>query len=516
MDDLDPRITDPEWRLSHLYKIVDKQGRLRVFKRNKAQAHFALVRALRNIILKARQLGFTTDACLEMLDTAIFRKNFNGVIIAHDLESLERIFNKIKVAWDHFDEDLRQAIGVSAIKQNTSEIQFNNGSRLSVSLSSRSDTVHWLHVSEFGKICAKYPLKAAEIITGALPSVPPDGRITIESTAEGEEGKFYEMFWEAFERGEPQNSLQYKAFFFPWVQDPNYTLEDSEPLPEEMRLYQKRYKLTDGQIHWYFEQKKVLKKLMPQEYPTTPEEAFLSSGRKVLDMDTIARHMENMKQKFADGTWPQPQTVGNWTYFLPFKKKHRYGMGVDVSEGIGLDSSTAVIIDFTPDIPVQVARFMSKEVSPEALPFELLIGARAYGNPLMSIERNNHGRATLAIMRDLYFNLYSEVRKDRLTDKDTNVLGFLTTNASKPRIVFNLKAALEDDEFETPDEILLREARKFDQTDLAVVKLDPETTRHFDVFMAACIAYELKDHVGGTGEVHVVEEPLRNPHSVMQ
>lgn len=56
---------------------------------------------------------------------------------------------------------------------------------MTVSNSGRSGTHNRVHVSEFAKLCAKYPAKADEIITGTIPSVPANGRMDIESTAEG-------------------------------------------------------------------------------------------------------------------------------------------------------------------------------------------------------------------------------------------------------------------------------------------------------------------------------------------
>jgi len=515
------KLADKNWRIYHLYTIVGLKGKEVVFTPNKHQAEVAANRTNRIIILKARQLGFTTYACIDMLDEAIFRplltgERVNAVIIAHEFEAMNRIFSKIKLAWDRFDKNLAAYLGIQVTKLNTTEIEFSNGSRISVSLSSRSDTVNMLHVSEFGKICAKYPIKAQEIVTGAFPSVPTNGQITIESTAEGEDGYFHSMFWEAWERGQPQNVKQYKAFFFSWTLEASYSLPKTEDLPVDLKKYQIMYGLSDEQMSWYFEESKTQKQLMKQEYPTTPDEAFLASGRKVFDHDVIKFAELELKDKRAKGEVAKPEVVGDWVYFVKYNPKHRYAMGVDVAEGIGLDSSAIVIMDFSTPKPTTVARYVNKFITPEVLPYEIVAGARAYGNPIVAVERNNHGRGVLAILRELYANIYSEVRKDRFTDKETEVLGFLSTSASRPRIVFNMRGAMEDRIIDILDERLLREARTFDHSDLPVVKLDPETSRHFDVLMAACICYEMKDHVGGIGGVRMVEEDMRNPHSIMQ
>ena len=70
---------------------------------------------------------------------------------------------------------------------NIRELSFSNGSRIAVGTSFRSGTLQFLHISEFGKICAKYPEKAREIVTGAIEALSIDGKLFIESTAEGNE-----------------------------------------------------------------------------------------------------------------------------------------------------------------------------------------------------------------------------------------------------------------------------------------------------------------------------------------
>jgi len=69
-------------------------------------------------------------------------------------------------------------------------------SSISVSVSGRSGTYHLVHISEFAKMCATYPKRAEEVERGTFPTVPFDGFIFIESTAEGMAGRFYEMFQE--------------------------------------------------------------------------------------------------------------------------------------------------------------------------------------------------------------------------------------------------------------------------------------------------------------------------------
>lgn len=480
---MDQRLMSKDWRMKNLYKIVDKQKRLVTFKRNEIQENLASGAWTRNIVLKSRQMGITTDACIDGLDDVLFHRNFNMVIIAHELEAVKKIFKKIKVAWDEFPKSLKAIIGFEASTDNKNELSFNNGSTIRVALSSRSDTVNRLHISEFGKICAKYPLKAEEIITGAIPSVPEDGRIDIESTAEGEFGAFHDMFWEAWDRGEPQAKKQFKAFFYPWCEHEEYGLIGDFKIPEALRLYQRKYGLSDVQINWYFIERETLKDKMKQENPTTPEEAFEASGFKMFDGDLL----EWQKQWLIEGV-----KIGDWTIFKPYNPSHRYGMGADVAEGLGQDSSTAKIIDFTTN--EEVASYKSNKIAPDLFAYELLWGSRRYGDCIICPERNNHGHTTIATLKTLNANLWEEIREGEKQDVKTRKYGWNQNGASKPFMMFELSDVINEQLFKLHDRATFSELRTYDKRDLSVVHFDPNQTKHWDLLIALAIAWQMRKY----------------------
>src|SRR5262245_32973453 len=146
----------------------------------------------------------------------------------------------------------------------------------------RGGTLQYLHVSEFGKICAQYPDKAREIVTGALNTVEAGQFIVIESTAEGQEGPFYRMCQEAralSEMGKPLTPLDMKFHFFPWWKDPAYALTSRVTISEDHERYFEQLeaagiKLTEGQKAWYVKKDHTLEGDMKREYPSTPDEAF--------------------------------------------------------------------------------------------------------------------------------------------------------------------------------------------------------------------------------------------------
>ena len=271
---------DPLWRLSNLYTIINKEGRSVRFVPNDAQAEFIEGLHTRNLILKARQRGFTTVCCLLYLDDCLFNPDVRAAVIAHKLDDAKIIFrDKVKYPYDKLPDLLRERI---PLKQDSADtLTFANNSSIRVSTSTRSGTVNWLHISEYGKICAQFPDKAREIRTGAFPSAE-KGVITIESTAEGEEGDFYTKCQTAEANAEKDLSrLDYKFFFFPWWSAEEYRIKNSVvPEAPEDSLYFSRVeaecgiKIDDAQRNWWLAQEIDLAGDMKREYPATPREAF--------------------------------------------------------------------------------------------------------------------------------------------------------------------------------------------------------------------------------------------------
>ena len=211
------RFSDRRWRLNNLYWIKDAHGRRVKFAMNWAQAAlFDDLHSL-NLVLKARQLGMTTFIQLLILDACLFTSNITAGTLAHTLHDAEVIFKeKVRYPYQQLPLALRRAI--PAVGDSARELAFANGSSLRVGTSLRSGTFQYLHVSEHGKICARYPDKAAEIRAGALNTVHPGQTIFIESTAEGRDGDFFEFCTNARNRaaeGAVLTALDFRFHFFP-------------------------------------------------------------------------------------------------------------------------------------------------------------------------------------------------------------------------------------------------------------------------------------------------------------
>jgi len=285
------RLTDPWWRICNLYKVKDKQGVVFTlaerYDSSWAQRDLYENMWYLNCILKARQLGLTTLIQLFILDRCLFNDNINAGVIAHTKEDAEYFFNdKIKFAYDNLPQDLRDLR--SATSDTSRHLRFANGSQIRVGTSMRSGTYQYLHVSEFGKMCAKYPEKAQEVITGSLNTVAAGQFVFIESTAEGPFGEFYDMCERARTLAQriEQNpdvmltKMDYKFFFYPWWKHPHYALPDRVEIPAKLAEYFKRLEdhegitLTPDQKAWYVKKEEEQRAMMKQEYPATPSEAF--------------------------------------------------------------------------------------------------------------------------------------------------------------------------------------------------------------------------------------------------
>lgn len=273
------------WRLNNLYTITDKDGRKIPFRMNSAQELLFNEMHYLNLILKARQRGFTTFIQIFLLDVCLFNSNIRAGTIAHTLPDAQAIFrDKVKFPYDNLPDGIKAA--VPRIADSASELMLGNNSSVRVGTSLRSGTLNYLHVSEYGKLCAKYPEKAREVRTGALNTVQAGQIVFIESTAEGQEGHYYELCESARAKARsklPLTSLDFKFHFHPWHADPDYAIDATGvAIPAEYQRYFAKVEsqgiaLRPEQKAWYVKKAEVQKSDMLREYPSTPDEAFEAS-----------------------------------------------------------------------------------------------------------------------------------------------------------------------------------------------------------------------------------------------
>ena len=273
---------DPLWRLNNIYYIIDETGQKVPFQLNSTQQKLYNSGWYFNLILKSRQHGITTIVDVMGLDQALFNDNFSVGICAHTREDVEKIFRtKVKFPYDNLPTGLKSAR--SANTDTAKMLVFSNNSSIEVATSLRSGTYNFVHVSEFGKICAKYPDKAQEIVTGTFETVHPGSYLFVESTAEGRAGYFFKFVQEAQKRqqmGTQINKLQFRLHFFPWYEDKKNILEAATDWPQKLDEYfnelEKTLDITisDKQRRWYAAKAETLGDDIKREHPSTVEEAF--------------------------------------------------------------------------------------------------------------------------------------------------------------------------------------------------------------------------------------------------
>ncbi|EFE0493138.1 terminase, partial [Escherichia coli] len=107
------KLSNPWWRLNHLYKIQNEKGELVTFRMRPAQRQLFRSMHNKNIILKARQLGFSTAIDIYLLDQALFIPHLKCGIVAQDKQAASEIFRtKIAVPFDHLPDWLRASFTI--------------------------------------------------------------------------------------------------------------------------------------------------------------------------------------------------------------------------------------------------------------------------------------------------------------------------------------------------------------------------------------------------------------------
>lgn len=322
-------MNDNSWRMNHLYTIVDESATKVPFRQRPAILPFANDPHPLKLILKSRQHGFTSETDIEMLNDCIFTPDLQCGIIAHTLIDAQEIFaTKVQLPYNELPAFVRN--GNKALHNKSGMLKLANGSSIRVGVSFRSATTHRLHISELGKICAKFPKRAEEIKTGTLPSVHSQlgGKAVVEGTAEGAAGDFYDMCVHAQadtknaeKEGRELSPLQWKFFFAAWFQDPKNSID---PLGITISDELKRYFIelaekdivdaTTGQQAWYAATRDGaggLGRLMKREHPSTVDEAFESS----VEGAVFGEEMEAARAAGNIGFYPWVKNVPVHTFW---------------------------------------------------------------------------------------------------------------------------------------------------------------------------------------------------------
>lgn len=469
-------------------RIVDKHSRLVPLDPNPAQTmlldiidkRVAEGKPVRIIILKARQLGFSTISLAKMYETTTTNTGMHSFFAAHDDESTKDLFGRVRLMYDQAPDKPMTRYS------NRTELDFSNPdpkmrqvepgllSKITVgtagkSTLGRSKTLRFLHCSEVA-----FWRDAKRVLLGleqALPALPGTVEI-IESTANGVGNEFH-MRWQR--ANDVDTRGDWIPLFVAWFHDPEYRkpladgemepipscVEDREAFLREEAEIKALNALDDEQMNW---RRWAIVNLAAnriedfhQEYPTTPEEAFLTSGRPVFNQPRIQfrkRQLQAHDLEAKHGKKKQRYVVGNLVenrgkikfsrnpngflhvYRFP-EKAHLYTIGADVAEGItkgdNPDRSAAQVFDHS--TMEQVAVWDGrKPVHEFAKDLELL--GYYYNTARLAPEANNHGHSVcMKLEMRRYPNLYLREDTEKLGGDVIKRSGFLTNMRTRPLII---------------------------------------------------------------------------------
>ena len=500
--------------IENCLKIKTKSGTVVPFRLNDAQRKLYAVakrqqdagKPVRLIILKARQLGFSTLTEGLIFHACATRKNVNALIVAHREDATANLFRMSKLFYDELPAPVKPMLRAS----NAQELVFENPSKLRSEREARpglrsrircataggrgigrSDTLQCVHLSEY----AFWPDGAdgkASTLAGILQAVPslPGTMVVIESTANGFED--FKERWDAAVAGEND----FEPVFFAWFENPDYSMPvvpGTEWTPEEREL-RDAYRLTDEQLQW---RRWCIANncggsldMFRQEYPASPGEAFLHSGTGVFDNEQIVLRLERLpgpagRGEFTDGEWTESETGAITLYELP-EEGVPYVLGGDTA-GEGSDYFTAIVIDnVTGRI---VAKLRQKYSEPEYVRQICALG-RFYNDALVAIETNFSTYPVMKLQEMEYPNQYSREREDTYTRQMKKSYGFRTDRQSRPRAIANLVEVFSSHPEWFTDRELLEEMLTFCYNE----DHRPEALagKHDDLVMGAAITYAVR------------------------
>lgn len=467
--DIYDNIDDTTWRLNNLYKITNKRKETITFKPNYAQSFLRASKKRFKAVLKARQLGISTERLLYYLDKTIFKENQTTCIIAHEQDSIKKLFRIVRYAYDNLHPSVKPRLGKGG--GSIYELYFPAvNSRIYCDLESRGDTISNLHVSEYAFV------KNRDKVLATMDAVPIDtGEISIESTPNGM--NHFHDDWQ-------DDDWPFEKHFFPWYFDPGYAIE-TPPIKhtaDEKKLINHAKKeygidLTDEQIafrRFKIKQKKSYEHFI-QEYPEDDVSCFLMSGTAVMDLVELAK-----MKKDAPDPIHEDKYLKIWEYY---DRSKNYVIGCDTAEGVGKDYSVASVICV--ETRKQVAQLRG-HLKPSIFASKIVELAETYTGrksfwPLVSVERNNHGHAVLLALEEThnYLNLYEH------TDKK---LGWRTDSVTRPIMINAFIDAVENRTFELRDKDTLSECMTLVDNNGKIEALD---NKHDDCVVASAIAIQM-------------------------
>lgn len=457
---------------------------------------------IRIIVLKARQEGVSTFCEAMIFEDTVSNSNVNSLIVAHEPESTEAIFQMSKLYYDMLP-DLMKPI---RRYDNKKQMVFDNPdektrtadpglrSKMVIATAGKIKVGRGLTLQNFHGSEVAFWKNANELMLSVMQAIPdnPNTMVFLESTANGFGGDgeyFYNIIQDAL-----ANKNDFELIFLPWHLMSEYSrdfADDQEKKEFEKTLddyekdTQKEFKLTLEQLSW---RRWAIKNKcsgdidkFKQEYPITIEEAFIASANTVIPKQYI-----EAQRKFVR------QPIDKLDDILIYEKpnpEHFYSLGGDPSEGVGLDDSSFTIID---KMTGREVGFYIGQIQPDQFARKMVKAAKHFNNSLIVPEVNGHGLAVLnELQRTDYPNIFRRREYDKTTQKWTRKLGWKTTKITKPIMVDDFIAGLREEDIGISSAVTVNQMLTFVHTDEAGRQgMGAESGQKDDALVSAMLAWQ--------------------------
>ena len=522
---LQKEILDRPYHLIEIaFYIVDKKRKTVPFFLNEVQQDFIdqlnlLGTSKPFFVLKGRQQGFTSVITAIQLSYAIVRKNFSGFTMANASVNTLAIFNdKARSVYDRLPDELKPHEKFNSRNELFFD-KLNSSWRVATATDQigRGFTFNFVHFSEV----AFYECDLASLQAGIGEAITADAIQVYETTANGfnqakelwDSGACHNLFYEWWRTPEYRSTeYEYLNTNDSWLLDRIKVLKDKGCDKEQITWYCKKY---DGYLD---------KNTIKQEYPITPNEAFISSGDSVFDKESINNQLAivsalkdlkkgyfeytktavpiaNSSGAIADVEWKISNirfvdSKDGYITLHEMPKVKENALGITVSKcpyviggdtaGTGKDYFTAKVIDNTNG--KTVATFHKQNIDEDLYAEQIYCLGQFYNEALIGIEIN-YSRQPMRILQKKYnyTNLYMRERLEGASDKALLDYGFETTSRTKPIIISELVEFMRSNSWAEVDVPTLKEMTTFVKKENG--KLEAIDGCHDDLVMALAIAH---------------------------
>jgi len=508
------------------FNIVDKNRKTVPFFLNEVQKDFIAQVEKHGTkkpyyILKSRQQGFTSVIEAIGLANALVRRNFAGMTLANKADNTKAIFNdKARMVYERLPEILKPSERFNS-KNELFFDKLNSSWRVATATKDvgRSYTLNFVHFSEV----AFYQCTLGDLQGGIYAAMVEDAFCVYETTANG--------FNEARDLWYGGSCIN---LFYEWWRTEEYACTDYEYmdnaadpwLVERIEILREKG-LTREQIAWYCRKYDSYtdKNMIRQEFPCTPEEAFVSSGYCVFDRDAITNRLTRLEGvkplrrgyfdykrervpvrspsgdvvmeecHLTDIRWVDSPAGYISIHAEPAVKRNArgeithlapYALGGDTA-GTGEDYYTAKVIDARSGYTVATLR--EQHMDDEQYALQCFCLGHHYHDAVIGVEIN-YSRVPMRVLGEYgYPNLYMRERYDRIVKEVTNVPGFETNTATKRDIVAELVRLMRDDPERECDVDTLKEMLTFVKNEHGAPSA--VAGAHDDLVMALAIAHQV-------------------------